>query len=38
MLEGIIIFVIGFVCGKYTDTVKDFCVKMYNKYIKKEEE
>lgn len=35
MIEGIIIFAIGFVCGKYTDNVKDFCIKMYNKYIKK---
>lgn len=35
MIEGIIIFAIGFVCGKYTDQVKDYCIKVYNKYIKK---
>ena len=35
MIEGIIIFAIGFVCGKYTDNVKDLCIKMYDKYIKK---
>ena len=35
MIEGIIIFAIGFVCGKYTDQVKDYCIKLYNKYIKK---
>ena len=22
-------------CGKYTDKVKDYCIKIYNKYIKK---
>lgn len=37
MLEGIIIFGMGFICGKYTDKVKDFCIKIYKKYFKKEE-
>ena len=35
MIEGIIIFGIGFICGKYTDKVKYYCIKVYNKYIKK---
>lgn len=38
MIEGIIIFIVGFICGKYTNQVKDFCIKMYNKFTKKEVE
>ena len=29
MIEGIIIFGIGFICGKYTDKVKDYCIKCF---------
>ena len=35
MLEGLIVFVIGYVCGKYTDQVIDFGRKLYDKYFNK---
>lgn len=33
MIEGLIVFVVGYVCGKYTDQVIAFTKKMYNKYF-----
>ena len=38
MLEGIVIFAVGYVCGKYTDQVKAFVIKMINKCKKQKEE
>ena len=38
MLEGIIIFVLGFLFGKYTDKIIEFGKKLYNKYIVKNNE
>lgn len=35
MLEGIIIFGIGFIFGKYTDKIIDFVKNIYYKYIVK---
>ena len=36
MIEGIIIFIIGFVCGHYTDQVKSFCKNLINKFTNKD--
>lgn len=33
MIEGLIVFAIGYVCGKYTDQVISFVKKTYNKYF-----
>ena len=38
MLEGLIVFIIGYVCGKYTDKVIEYSKKLYNKYFKNKEE
>ena len=35
MIEGIIIFVVGYAFGKYTDQIIDFCKNIYNKYFNK---
>ena len=35
MLEGLIVFVIGYVCGKYTAQVIEFGKKLYGKYLNK---
>ena len=31
MIEGIIMFIIGFACGKYTDQIVEYCKKYFNK-------
>lgn len=36
MIEGLIIFGIGFLFGKYTNEVIEFFKGLYEKYIKKE--
>lgn len=38
MLEGIIIFAIGYIFGKYTNQVIGFFKNVYNKYFNKNEE
>lgn len=38
MLEGIIIFALGFLFSKYTDKIIEFGKKLYNKYIVKNNE
>lgn len=38
MIKGVIIFIAGYLCGHYTDQVKDFCMKLINKLKKKETE
>ena len=38
MLEGIIIFALGFLFGKYTDKIIEFGKNLYNKYIVKNNE
>lgn len=38
MIEGIIIFAIGYVFGKYTDKIIDIVQKLYLKYFKKDNE
>jgi hypothetical protein len=35
MIEGLIIFALGYVCGKYTDQVISFCKNIYDKYFNK---
>ena len=35
MIEGIIIFGLGFLFGKYTDKIIEFIKNLYNKYIAK---
>lgn len=38
MVEGLIVFAIGYVCGHYTDQVKAYFIKLYDKFKKKETE
>lgn len=38
MLEGVIVFIIGYICGKYTDKVIEISKRLYNKYFGKKEE
>ena len=38
MIEGILIFVCGFLCGKYTDQIKMYIVKLVNKFKKNDNE
>lgn len=38
MLEGILVFVLGYVCGMYNDKVKALCSKYINKWFDKSEE
>jgi hypothetical protein len=37
MIEGIIIFGLGYAFGKYTDQIISFFKKLYEKYFKSEE-
>lgn len=38
MLEGIIVFVIGYICGMYNDKVKAFITKQIDKLFQKSED
>jgi len=38
MLEGIIVFVIGYICGMYNDKVKAFITNQIDKIFNKSEE
>lgn len=38
MIEGLIVFAIGYVCGHYTDQVKAYFIKLFDKFKKKETE
>jgi len=38
MITGVIIFIAGYLCGHYTDQVKDFCMQLINKYKNKKNE
>jgi len=38
MLEGILVFVLGYVCGMYNDKVKALFAKYINKWFDKSEE
>lgn len=37
MVEGLLIFAIGYLFGKYTNEIISFCRKIINKYIIKSE-
>lgn len=38
MLTGVIVFIIGFVCGKYTDKVIEIGKGLYQRWFDKSEE
>ena len=38
MIEGIVIFVVGYICGMYNKQVKIFVKKYLNKWFDKDEE